>query len=702
MWRPTPDRLRGSMTLVLLRFCAVIAVLALPGPAAGQQAPSRATLSNPTATLFEAILKNDIAAVRNSLAAGADIQARNEYGLTPPELAIKKGYYDIAHAILAVRKGQAEAAQDESNPRRRGSAGAPPAPPAAPPAAAAQTPARGNLMAGQSGLNAPAPAEAAAHVPARMPAVPRIAVEHQSLATVTPPVPELPPAPEPAIPAAAEPAATQPAKGEGGSKDPAAPGFYSRVASLFGLVGKADDKSMGPRVSAEITPSAPASAAVPPTPPTASPEAAAPAASAVTAPNPEPAPATPALSRISTAAGETSPPPPAVDAPPAKEPSKTRPVEPKKAKAVAKAEPPPAPPKPPAPKKKVTEPLPTAGPSPEAPQPTVQAAEVASPAPPTPSEGPPVQPSRVATIGGPVFAPAGVPPAVPIISAPIEPAVVRPPSVPASPPVTPSVSSPASPPAPVADPKPAAAEVAAPAAEPEPTVYGRLKGILGFGEKDLQAKEKPKGETQKTLPDGTPVAGVARVPRFTSVRPLQDVNLGEGLSLKLGQAIASGAATDRCLSKRGAKTWFCVEPAVWPADVQDILAAGTALYSGSKAIVRYDDGRAGHIHALFPSREFAAVAGAFERRFGPPTDREDASMAIVGEPAKTNPVVRWKSLNSSTSEVEVIELRTFDDLRGMIPDTEYGVLRYYRSESQAVFVHLTTADLMLLRSRKTE
>ena len=138
----------------------------------------------------------------------------------------------------------------------------------------------------------------------------------------------------------------------------------------------------------------------------------------------------------------------------------------------------------------------------------------------------------------------------------------------------------------------------------------------------------------------------------------------------------------------------------WPPEVRGILAAGTALYSGSKAIVRYDDGKAGHIHALFPSREFAAVAASFEQRFGPPTDREDASMAIVGEPAKTNPIIRWKSLNSTTNEIDVIELRTYDDMRGMIPDTEYGVFRYYRSESQSVFVHLTTADLMLLRTRR--
>ncbi len=185
------------------------------------------------------------------------------------------------------------------------------------------------------------------------------------------------------------------------------------------------------------------------------------------------------------------------------------------------------------------------------------------------------------------------------------------------------------------------------------------------------------------------------------MKPLQDVNLGEGLSLKLGQAIAvAAAAPDHCLSKHGAKTWFCVEPAVWPTDLQGIFQVGSALYSGSKAIVRYDEGRAGHIHALFPSREFPTIVSTFERRFGPPTDREDASMAVVGEPTKTNPVVRWKSLNSATNAVEVIELRTFDDLRGMIPDTEYGVIRYYRSDSQTAVVHLTTADLMLLRSRK--
>jgi hypothetical protein len=224
-------------------------------------------------------------------------------------------------------------------------------------------------------------------------------------------------------------------------------------------------------------------------------------------------------------------------------------------------------------------------------------------------------------------------------------------------------------------------------------MFGRLRGFLGFGEKDVQAKETKK-----------PTAAAARAPetpRFQAVKPLENVNLGEGLSLKLGQMIATAdAAPDHCLAKRGAKTWFCIEPAVWPADVQGILASGSALYRGSKAIVRYDDGQAGHIHALFPSRELPTLAAAFERRFGPPTEREDASMAIVGELHKTNPVVRWKSLNAASNATEIVELRSYDDLRGMIPDTEYGVIRYYRADAQAVVKHLTTADLMLLRSRR--
>jgi hypothetical protein len=56
-----------------------------------------------TQQLFDAVHANDVAAVQASVGAGADIDARNQWGLTPVEIAIDKGHYQIAHFLASVR-----------------------------------------------------------------------------------------------------------------------------------------------------------------------------------------------------------------------------------------------------------------------------------------------------------------------------------------------------------------------------------------------------------------------------------------------------------------------------------------------------------------------------------------------------------------------------------------------------------------------
>jgi len=56
--------------------------------------------------LFEAISANNISLVRSRVNAGADLNAVNEDGLTPAGLAIEKGYFDLAHYLLAARNQQ--------------------------------------------------------------------------------------------------------------------------------------------------------------------------------------------------------------------------------------------------------------------------------------------------------------------------------------------------------------------------------------------------------------------------------------------------------------------------------------------------------------------------------------------------------------------------------------------------------------------
>ncbi len=59
-----------------------------------------------TEELFNAVAINDFAAVQAAVAAGGDIDATDRFGLSPIDIAIDKGHYQIAHFLLSVRNFQ--------------------------------------------------------------------------------------------------------------------------------------------------------------------------------------------------------------------------------------------------------------------------------------------------------------------------------------------------------------------------------------------------------------------------------------------------------------------------------------------------------------------------------------------------------------------------------------------------------------------
>ncbi len=65
-----------------------------------------------TQTLFEAVHTNDFAATEAAVAAGASIDAKNRWNLTPIELAIDKGYFRIAHFLVSVRNNRVQAGEE--------------------------------------------------------------------------------------------------------------------------------------------------------------------------------------------------------------------------------------------------------------------------------------------------------------------------------------------------------------------------------------------------------------------------------------------------------------------------------------------------------------------------------------------------------------------------------------------------------------
>lgn len=73
---------------------------------------SRGPAEKATQTLFEAVHTNDFAATEAAVAAGASIDAKNRWNLTPIELAIDKGYFRIAHFLVSVRNNRVQPGEE--------------------------------------------------------------------------------------------------------------------------------------------------------------------------------------------------------------------------------------------------------------------------------------------------------------------------------------------------------------------------------------------------------------------------------------------------------------------------------------------------------------------------------------------------------------------------------------------------------------
>ncbi len=88
---------------LVLRGCLAAATASLVLPqsfAAAQSTTQNVSVSN---KLFRSVQANDLAGVQSAISEGADIQARDRWGMTPTDIAIDRGYYRIAHFLAASR-----------------------------------------------------------------------------------------------------------------------------------------------------------------------------------------------------------------------------------------------------------------------------------------------------------------------------------------------------------------------------------------------------------------------------------------------------------------------------------------------------------------------------------------------------------------------------------------------------------------------
>ena len=131
---------------------------AIPGSHAAAEAPAPALRlpldMAPNEALFDAINRGDVAAARDAIGRGADLNATNLLGLTPLELSIDLGRNEISFLLLSLRNSAGERAHQTASVQSA--------------AAVAEQPGRGRTRLSAHRLEA-APVSAAAPPPAPLP-----------------------------------------------------------------------------------------------------------------------------------------------------------------------------------------------------------------------------------------------------------------------------------------------------------------------------------------------------------------------------------------------------------------------------------------------------------------------------------------------------------------------------------------------------
>jgi hypothetical protein len=182
---------------------------------------------------------------------------------------------------------------------------------------------------------------------------------------------------------------------------------------------------------------------------------------------------------------------------------------------------------------------------------------------------------------------------------------------------------------------------------------------------------------------------------------LTDLTLSMGQSVHLENMYPPGKdGTDPenfCVKKNRGTTLFCIDPIDWADDIKSSFMIATILYTGPMAIVRYDQGQASRLHALFTSTDFDKIAAHYRKRFGEPTEIFKRIIAPLAKPRQDNPTISWRSLDRKTNAITVLEIRKYDDTRGGFHDTNRGAAMLYFTTSPSIFPQVSSHELMRLK-----
>jgi len=197
---------------------------------------------------------------------------------------------------------------------------------------------------------------------------------------------------------------------------------------------------------------------------------------------------------------------------------------------------------------------------------------------------------------------------------------------------------------------------------------------------------------------------------LSEIEPTGEVLDGVELSLGSSTVIGQEVGEDRiklldqesihkpCISKGGTETVFCIDTVSWPFELEESFLVDTIMYQGTRAVARYDAGRATNFHSLFRTEAFDNVIGYYTKRYGQPTQMIERAIAPLAAPRQANPTYLWQSREPGTDTVTTLEIRKFDDAQTGFPDTNRGALMLYRSHAKSIFPQLSQLELMVLKA----
>jgi len=239
--------------------------------------------------------------------------------------------------------------------------------------------------------------------------------------------------------------------------------------------------------------------------------------------------------------------------------------------------------------------------------------------------------------------------------------------------------------------------------KPAARVQDRIAGFISPGER---AEKNARVDLARLLKGGNKSRHVEpTVKRAMRTMPLSNLRKSlVNVQLTLGESVSTGQAQwprgmaepNACVTKRRRDVVFCIVPVDWPRAIEGAFAINNVLYQGTRAIARYDGGRTNHYHTLFDTDSFDQIFAYLGLRYGPPTDVWKRIIAPFGKPRQPNPTYVWKSINSETGQVTILEIRKFDDARTIFPDLQHGALRLYVAGAPAVFPAITALDIMTI------